>query len=58
MNTSTGGLEVSCVSTISTVGMGFMYLVNLPLMLLLGSRAMSAYKDYFRRLRLGEIRRA
>jgi AGCS family alanine or glycine:cation symporter len=46
------------LDAISTVGMGFMYLVNLPLMLLLGSRAMSAYKDYFRRLKLGEIRRA
>ena len=46
------------LDAISTVGMGFMYLVNLPLMLLLGSRAMKAYKDYFRRLKLGEIRRA
>ena len=46
------------LDAISTVGMGFMYMVNLPLMLLLGSRAMSAYKDYFRRLKLGEIRRA
>jgi len=46
------------LDAISTVGMGFMYLVNLPLMLLLGSRAMSAYKDYFRRLKLGQIRRA
>jgi len=45
------------LDAISTVGMGFMYLVNLPLMLLLGARAMGAYKDYFRRLKLGEIRR-
>lgn len=46
------------LDSISTIGMGFMYLVNLPLMLLFGSRAMAAYKDYFRRLGNGEIRRA
>ncbi len=46
------------LDAISTIGMGFMYLVNLPLMLLFGSRAMAAYKDYFRRLARGEIRRA
>jgi len=46
------------LDAISTVGMGFMYLVNLPLMLLLGSRAMKVYKNYFRRLKLGEIARA
>ncbi len=46
------------LDAISTVGMGFMYLVNLPMMLLLGGRAMAAYKDYFRRLKLGEIARA
>lgn len=46
------------LDAISTVGMGFMYLVNLPLMLLLGSRAMAAYKSYFRRLKRGEISRA
>ncbi len=46
------------LDAISTVGMGFMYMVNLPLMLLFGGRAMGAYKDYFRRLRAGKIRRA
>jgi len=46
------------LDSISTIGMGFMYLVNLPLMLLFGARAMGAYKDYFRRLHAGEIRRA
>jgi AGCS family alanine or glycine:cation symporter len=46
------------LDAISTVGMGFMYLVNLPLMLLFGGRAMRAYKDYFRRLKAGQIRRA
>jgi AGCS family alanine or glycine:cation symporter len=45
------------LDAISTVGMGFMYAVNLPLMLLLGNRAMRAYHDYFRRLKRGEIRR-
>jgi len=46
------------LDSISTIGMGFMYAVNLPLMLLLGHRAMSAYHSYFRRLRAGEIRMA
>jgi AGCS family alanine or glycine:cation symporter len=46
------------LDALSTVGMGFMYLVNLPLMLLFGSKAMTAYKDYFRRLGAGLIRRA
>lgn len=46
------------LDAISTVGLGFMYLINLPLLLLLGARAMHAYHDYFRRLRLGQIRRA
>lgn len=46
------------LDAVSTVGMGFMYLVNLPLMLVFGGQAMRAYKDYFRRLGAGEIRRA
>lgn len=45
------------LDAISTVGLGFMYLINLPLLLILGSRAMRAYHDYFRRLASGEIRR-
>lgn len=45
------------LDAISTVGLGFMYLINLPLLLVLGSRAMKAYHDYFRRLSRGEIRR-
>ena len=44
------------LDSISTIGMGFMYLINLPLMLLLGHRAMHAYHDYFRRLKAGELR--
>jgi AGCS family alanine or glycine:cation symporter len=46
------------LDALSTVGMGFMYLVNLPLMLALGAQAMRAYRDYFRRLDRGQIRRA
>jgi AGCS family alanine or glycine:cation symporter len=46
------------LDAISTVGMGFMYAINLPLLLLLGSKAMRAYHDYFQRLDNGEIKRA
>lgn len=46
------------LDTLSTIGMGFMYAINLPLMLLLGSRAMRAYHDYFARLRAGVLKRA
>lgn len=45
------------LDAISTVGLGFMYLINLPLLLILGNKAMNAYHDYFRRLDAGEIRR-
>jgi AGCS family alanine or glycine:cation symporter len=45
------------LDSISTVGMGFMYLINLPLMLVMGHRAMRAYHDYFRRLKAGQIAR-
>ncbi|HEX4896201.1 MAG TPA: amino acid carrier protein [Solimonas sp.] len=45
------------LDTLSTIGMGFMYAINLPLMLVLGSRAMHAYHDYFARLRSGALRR-
>ena len=43
------------VDTLSTVALGFMLMVNLPVMLILGSRAMGAWHDYFRRYRRGEI---
>ena len=46
------------VDALSTVALGFMLSVNLPVMLILGSRAMGAWHDYFRRLRRGEIERA
>ncbi|GAC1625758.1 MAG: hypothetical protein NVS9B10_13090 [Nevskia sp.] len=45
------------LDAISTVGLGFMYLINLPLLLILGSRAMAADHSYFRRLARGEIAR-
>lgn len=45
------------LDTLSTVALGFMLAVNLPVMVLLGHRAMGAYHDYFRRLKRGEIRR-
>lgn len=45
------------VDTLSTVALGFMLAVNLPVMLILGTRAMGAWHDYFRRLKRGEIAR-
>ena len=45
------------IDTLSTVAMGFMLAINLPIMLLLGTRAMGAWHDYFRRLKRGEIAR-
>lgn len=45
------------LDTLSTVALGFMLMVNLPLMLLLGGSAMRAYKDYFRRLDAEQIPR-
>jgi alanine or glycine:cation symporter, AGCS family len=43
------------VDTISTVALGFMLTINLPIMLVLGPKAMRAWHDYFRRLREGRI---
>jgi AGCS family alanine or glycine:cation symporter len=45
------------LDAISTVGMGFMYAINLPLMVIMGAQAMRAYHDYFRRLKAGQIKR-
>ena len=45
------------IDILSTVAMGFMLCINLPVMLLLGTRAMGAWHDYFRRLKRGEIAR-
>jgi AGCS family alanine or glycine:cation symporter len=46
------------LDTLSTVALGFMLAVNLPTMLILGSKAMYAWHDYFRRLQSGEIAKA
>ncbi|MFP5306658.1 MAG: alanine/glycine:cation symporter family protein [Gammaproteobacteria bacterium] len=39
------------LDTVSTVALGFMLAVNLPMMVILGHKAMRAYHDYFRRRR-------
>lgn len=39
------------LDALSTVGMGFMYAINLPMMLYLGPKAMRAWHDYFARLK-------
>ena len=39
----------------TTLGMGVMICVNIPLMWLFGRQAMKAYHDYFRRLRAGPM---
>ena len=46
------------IDALSTVTLGFMLAINLPMMMVLGPRAMRAYHDYFRRLKAGEIRRS
>lgn len=43
------------IDTISTVALGFMLAINLPIMLVLGPRAMRAWHNYFGRLREGSI---
>lgn len=45
------------LDALSTVAIGFMLVINLPTMVLLGSVGMRAYKDYFHRLDSGEIAR-
>ncbi len=45
------------LDTLSTVGLGFMLVVNLPTMVILGHQAMRCYRDYFRRLDAGQIQR-
>jgi alanine or glycine:cation symporter, AGCS family len=45
------------LDTVSTVALGFMLLINLPTMVILGHKAMGAWHDYFRRLESGEIGR-
>jgi AGCS family alanine or glycine:cation symporter len=43
------------IDALSTVALGFMLAINLPTMLILGSRAMRAWHDYFARLKVGQI---
>lgn len=45
------------IDALSTVAMGFMLLINLPLLVLLGHHAMRSYKDYIKRLDAREIDR-
>ncbi len=43
------------LDAVSTIGMGFMVVINLFIMLLLGHKAVAAYKDYVARLKTGDI---
>ena len=43
------------LDTLSTVGVGLMLIINLPLMVILGHKAMGAYKEYIGRLERGDI---
>jgi AGCS family alanine or glycine:cation symporter len=43
------------LDTVSTVALGFMLAINLPTVVILGSKAMGAWHDYFRRLKTGRI---
>lgn len=45
------------IDSLSTVAMGFMLLINLPLLVLLGHHAMRSYKDYIARLDAEQIDR-
>jgi AGCS family alanine or glycine:cation symporter len=38
----------------TTLGLGVMLVVNIPIMLLFGYKAMNAYHDYFRRMKSGD----
>lgn len=43
------------LDAISTIGMGFMVVINLFIMIILGHKAMAAYKDYIARLKTSDI---
>lgn len=45
------------IDALSTVTLGFMLAINLPMMIVLGPKAMRAYRDYFQRLEAGAIQR-
>ncbi|MEM8835335.1 MAG: amino acid carrier protein [Planctomycetota bacterium] len=38
----------------TTLGLGVMLVANIPIMLIFGAKAMSSYRDYFRRMEAGE----
>lgn len=42
------------LDTWTTLGLGVMLVVNIPIMLIFGAQAMRAYHDYFRRMKSGE----
>ncbi|MEC9406883.1 MAG: amino acid carrier protein [Pseudomonadota bacterium] len=44
------------LDSISTVGLGFMLAINLPIMLVLGHKMTREYRRYFARIRSGDIR--
>ena len=44
------------LDNLSGLGTGVMLFANIPIMLIFGRQAMSAYKDYIRRLKSGEIK--
>jgi AGCS family alanine or glycine:cation symporter len=43
------------LNTWTTLGLGLMLVANIPIMLVFGSQAMSAYHSYFRRMKAGEL---
>lgn len=43
------------LDALSTVALGFMLVINLPLIVVLGHKAMGAYKDYVGRLKTGDV---
>jgi AGCS family alanine or glycine:cation symporter len=45
------------LDNLSGLGTGLMLFVNIPILWFLGHEAMTAYHDYFRRLKSGEIGR-
>ncbi|MCB9752611.1 MAG: sodium:alanine symporter family protein [Myxococcales bacterium] len=46
----------SDLDNLTALGTGVMLWVNIPIMLLFGAIAMRAYKDYFKRLRAGQLK--
>ncbi|MEM9373471.1 MAG: hypothetical protein AAGA55_07490, partial [Planctomycetota bacterium] len=42
------------LDTWTTLGLGVMLVANIPIMLIFGSQAMRAYRDYFKRMDAGD----